>query len=71
MASILPLRLHALTLQLNGRRIIDRISADIAPGASTVILGANGAGKSVLMRLMHGLLTPSAGARRRWCFSSR
>jgi len=61
MASILPLRLHALTLQLNGRRIIDRISADIAPGASTVILGANGAGKSVLMRLMHGLLTPSAG----------
>jgi len=70
MASILPLRLHALTLQLNGRRIIDRISVDIAPGASTVILGANGAGKSVLMRLMHGLLAPSAG-RIEWASDDR
>jgi tungstate transport system ATP-binding protein len=61
MASILPLRLHELTLQVNGRRIIDRISTEIASGTSTVILGANGAGKSVLMRLIHGLLKPSAG----------
>jgi len=60
-ASILPLKLHALALRVNGRRIIDRISVDIASGVSTVILGANGAGKSVLMRLMHGLLKPSAG----------
>src|SRR5690606_17789471 len=36
-------------------------SLEIHAGTSTIILGANGAGKSVLMRLMHGLLAPSAG----------
>jgi tungstate transport system ATP-binding protein len=45
-----------------GRTIIDRVSLDIEAGPSTIILGANGAGKSVLMRLMHGLLRPIAGS---------
>jgi tungstate transport system ATP-binding protein len=61
MASILPLSLHEVSFRAGGRRIIERISVEIAAGSSTVILGANGAGKSVLMRLMHGLLAPSAG----------
>ena len=42
----------------------------IEAGPSTVILGANGAGKSVLMRLMHGLLEPSSG-RVHWNESDR
>ncbi len=58
---ILPLTLHELRFATGGRRIIDGISAEIGPGPATIILGANGAGKSVLMRLMHGLLKPSAG----------
>src|SRR5258706_8828363 len=33
----------------------------IGAGPSTIILGANGAGKSVLMRLMHGLLSATSG----------
>jgi tungstate transport system ATP-binding protein len=37
------------------------VSLELAAGTRTVILGANGAGKSVLMRLMHGLLAPSSG----------
>jgi tungstate transport system ATP-binding protein len=61
MASILPLALHEVSFRVGGRRIIERISVEISAGSSTVILGANGAGKSVLMRLMHGLLAPSAG----------
>jgi len=60
-ASILPLALHALSFRVNGRRIIERISVRLESGCSTVILGANGAGKSVLMRLMHGLLAPTEG----------
>jgi len=44
-----------------GRTIIDRISVEISAGPSSIILGANGAGKSVLMRLMHGLLVPTSG----------
>jgi tungstate transport system ATP-binding protein len=58
---ILPLRIEHLTFVAGGRAIIDGISLDIEAGPSTIILGANGAGKSVLMRLMHGLLLPSAG----------
>jgi tungstate transport system ATP-binding protein len=59
--AILPLRLHELSFAAGGRTIIDRISLEIEAGPSTIILGANGAGKSVLMRLMHGLLDPSSG----------
>ena len=58
---ILPLRVEELSYGVGGRTIIDRVSLDIHAGPSTIILGANGAGKSVLMRLMHGLLQPTAG----------
>jgi len=59
--SILPLRLSEVSFAAGGRAIIDRVSLEIEPGPSTIILGANGAGKSVLMRLMHGLLAPTSG----------
>jgi len=58
---ILPLALREVRFSAGGRSIIDGISAEIAPGPATIILGANGAGKSVLMRLMHGLLQPTSG----------
>ena len=58
---ILPLKLEDVFFVAGGRVIIERISADIGAGPSTIILGANGAGKSVLMRLMHGLLAPASG----------
>jgi tungstate transport system ATP-binding protein len=58
---ILPLKVHELTFEAGGRTLIAPLSLQIDAGPSTVILGANGAGKSVLMRLMHGLLAPSSG----------
>lgn len=61
MNAILPLRLTDVSFVAGGRRIIDRVSVDLVAGPSTIVLGANGAGKSVLMRLMHGLLAPSEG----------
>ncbi|MBM3368666.1 MAG: ATP-binding cassette domain-containing protein [Betaproteobacteria bacterium] len=60
-ASILPLSLRELTFAAGGREIIHGVSARFDAGLATIILGANGAGKSVLMRLMHGLLAPSSG----------
>jgi tungstate transport system ATP-binding protein len=59
--SILPLELRDLRFAASGRAIIDGVSALIDAGPATIILGANGAGKSVLMRLMHGLLRPTSG----------
>ncbi len=61
MSAILPLRMTDVSFAAGGRTIIDRVSFDLSAGPSTIVLGANGAGKSVLMRLMHGLLAPSAG----------
>jgi tungstate transport system ATP-binding protein len=59
--SILPLRLDALSFSAGGQLLIDGIDAHLEAGPRTVILGHNGAGKSLLLRLCHGLLTPSAG----------
>ena len=58
---ILPLRLEQASYAAGGRDIVAPLSLEIDAGPNTVILGANGAGKSVLMRLMHGLLVPTAG----------
>jgi len=60
-SDILPLRLEGLSYAAGGRTIIAPLDLTLAAGDSTVILGANGAGKSVLMRLMHGLLAPTTG----------
>jgi tungstate transport system ATP-binding protein len=60
-SSILPLALREVSFVAGGRTIIERVSFELAAGPRTVILGANGAGKSVLMRLMHGLLRPTSG----------
>jgi tungstate transport system ATP-binding protein len=54
---MLPLRLEAVSFL----HVIAPLSLELETGPSTIILGANGAGKSVLMRLMHGLLAPSSG----------
>lgn len=62
LAPILPLELHRLCFGLSGQRIIDSVSLRLDCGTLSIMLGSNGAGKSVLMRLMHGLLTPTAGA---------
>ncbi len=58
---ILPLRLDDVSFAAGGRTLIERVSLEIGAGPSTILLGANGAGKSLLMRLMHGLLAPSSG----------
>jgi tungstate transport system ATP-binding protein len=60
-SAILPLRLERVSFAAGGRTIIEPVSLALEAGPSTIILGANGAGKSVLMRLMHGLLAPSSG----------
>jgi tungstate transport system ATP-binding protein len=59
--SILPLSAEGLGFSVGGVEILCDVSLKITAGAPTLLIGANGAGKSVLMRLLHGLLKPSAG----------
>ena len=44
------------------RKIINELSLKILPNTSTVIVGPNSSGKSTLLRLISGLLTPTEGA---------
>ena len=55
------LRTRCLCFDAGGKRLVDRIDADIHPHRRTVIMGANGTGKSLLLRLLHGLIRPTAG----------
>jgi tungstate transport system ATP-binding protein len=61
-SGLFPLELRELSFESHGTPIIDRVRLTIDGERRTVILGANGAGKSVLMRLMHGLLEPTGGS---------
>jgi tungstate transport system ATP-binding protein len=63
--ALLPLVLEDVSYVAGGRAIVERVTLTVEAGSRTVILGANGAGKSVLMRLCHGMLAPTSG-RVRW-----
>lgn len=45
-----------------GLSLLTEIDLEIRQGRCLVVLGANGAGKSLLLRVMHGLLEPSSGS---------
>ena len=55
------LRCENLSYASGATQIIRNVSLALTTGSRTIVLGANGAGKSVLMRLLHGLLAADAG----------
>ena len=63
--ALLPLEIDSLCYEVERERLIDRFSLEIESRGISVIMGANGAGKSLLLRLIHGLLAPTSG-RVRW-----
>lgn len=58
----MKLQLHQLSYQIGGHRLIDNIDLHSDAQHCTAILGENGAGKTLLLYLCHGLLKPSHGA---------
>ena len=59
--SILPLVVRSLSYSVGVTEVVRDMSFEIERGSRNIVLGANGAGKSVLLRLLHGLLPPSGG----------
>jgi len=55
------LKARELTFTIKGRKLIDHIDFQVTETGVSTILGFNGAGKSLLLRLLHGLITPTHG----------
>ncbi|SDF50859.1 ABC-2 type transport system ATP-binding protein [Blastococcus fimeti] len=51
-----------LTKRYGDRTVVDDVSFTLEPGTVTGFLGPNGAGKTTTMRMMTGLVPPSAGS---------
>ena len=58
---LFPAETRSLTFEAGGKRLIDKIDMTLQHGSITVVMGANGAGKSLLLRLLHGLIEPTSG----------
>lgn len=56
-----PLCGEELTVVRGGRRVLDGVSLEAAPGRMLVVAGASGSGKSTLLAVLGGLLAPDAG----------
>jgi tungstate transport system ATP-binding protein len=59
---MVPVIIEDLVFRPQGRPVIDGLSATIRPDGITAIVGSNGAGKSVTLRLIDGLLRPDGGS---------
>ncbi|MCP5081051.1 MAG: ATP-binding cassette domain-containing protein [Alphaproteobacteria bacterium] len=59
--ALMPLEVSGLNLDLAGQLLIDGIDLTISEPGVTVIMGYNGAGKSLLLRLLHGLISQTSG----------
>ncbi len=55
------LKVTGLTLEVDGKRLVNDVNLELAPASFTVVMGPNGAGKSLLLRLLHGLVAPTSG----------
>ena len=56
------LAVRDLVVRFGDRTVLDRVSLEVATGEVVALLGPSGVGKSTLLRVIAGLLTPDAGA---------
>ncbi|HEY5861984.1 MAG TPA: ABC transporter ATP-binding protein [Casimicrobiaceae bacterium] len=56
------LEVEALRVGVGGRTLIDAVSLTVRPGDVWCVLGANGAGKTLLLHTLAGLRPPDGGA---------
>ena len=62
MSDVLAISVQGLTKSFGERVAVEDLSFDLAGGSVTGFVGANGAGKSTTIRMLLGLIRPSAGS---------
>ena len=55
------IRVEGVSKRFRDNVVLDQVSLDVPDGATTVILGPSGIGKTVLLKIMAGLLAPDEG----------
>ncbi|MFA9399076.1 MAG: ABC transporter ATP-binding protein [Clostridiaceae bacterium] len=60
--SSFAIQLNNISKIVNKRKIADDVSLDIEKGEIFGLLGANGAGKTTIMRMLTGLIKPTSGS---------
>ncbi len=56
------IRFENVVYRIQKKRVIDRISFSVQRGETKVILGGSGGGKTTILRLILGLITPDSGS---------
>ena len=56
------LKMTGISKEYPGIRALDGISLSVSPGEVIGLVGENGAGKSTLMKILGGVVAPSAGS---------
>ncbi|MGC6412637.1 MAG: ATP-binding cassette domain-containing protein [Candidatus Puniceispirillaceae bacterium] len=52
---------HQLSLKIGSQDLLKEISLVLPKGRITLVIGHNGAGKTLLLHTLHGLITPTSG----------
>ena len=55
------IQFHHVTKTIHGNRVIDDVSMELCSGTVVGLRGINGSGKTMLLRLLAGLIYPSSG----------
>ena len=55
------IRVRGLCKSFGGQKVLDNLDLDVAQGQTVTVLGRSGTGKSVLLKLIIGLLRPDQG----------
>jgi iron complex transport system ATP-binding protein len=55
------LRLRSVSAQYGERQVLDRVDLEVESGQLVALLGPNGSGKTTMLRVIAGVLQPTAG----------
>jgi iron complex transport system ATP-binding protein len=58
----MKIEIRDVSIELSGRRVVDRVSLEVDEGSRLALLGPNGSGKSTLLRNLYRMHRPASGS---------